>query len=168
MHICKCVPRMLVLIKLFNYEGLVNFVESTVRLQHASASDKPIYMVGDSFGGCIALAVAARNPTIDLVLILVNPCQFPDCNFKVFSSLYKLPLINFYLWYTFWFSNTLWLSDSASSFGKSSLQCLLPIAESLPGGLKSAVPYLLSLIIGTWNVSLNFKLGFLNFVHVIH
>ncbi|XP_073106020.1 phytyl ester synthase 1, chloroplastic isoform X2 [Elaeis guineensis] len=28
---------------------------------------------GDSFGGCLALAVAARNPTVDIVLILVNP-----------------------------------------------------------------------------------------------
>ena len=25
------------------------------------------------YGGCLALAVAARNPTIDLVVILVNP-----------------------------------------------------------------------------------------------
>lgn len=55
------------------YEGLVKFVEETVRLEHASSPNKPIYLVGDSFGGCLSLAVAARNPTIDLVLILVNP-----------------------------------------------------------------------------------------------
>lgn len=57
----------------FSYEGLVKFVEETVRLEHASSPHKPIYLVGDSFGGCLALAVAARNPTIDLVLILSNP-----------------------------------------------------------------------------------------------
>lgn len=56
----------------FNYEGLVKFVEETIRLEHASSPNKPIYLVGDSFGGCLSLAVAARNPTIDLVLILVN------------------------------------------------------------------------------------------------
>ncbi|KAL8226689.1 hypothetical protein R6Q57_016521 [Mikania cordata] len=54
-------------------EGLVHFVEETVRLEHASSPMKPIYLVGDSFGGCLALSVAAHNPTIDLVIILVNP-----------------------------------------------------------------------------------------------
>ncbi|XP_011032515.1 PREDICTED: acyltransferase-like protein At1g54570, chloroplastic [Populus euphratica] len=55
------------------FEGLVKFVEKIVRLEHASSPNKPIYLVGDSFGGCLALAVAARNPAIDLVLILANP-----------------------------------------------------------------------------------------------
>ncbi|KAJ6918397.1 acyltransferase-like protein [Populus alba x Populus x berolinensis] len=55
------------------FEGLVKFVEKTVRLEHASSPNKPIYLVGDSFGGCLAVAVAARNPEIDLVLILANP-----------------------------------------------------------------------------------------------
>ncbi|GLT76172.1 hypothetical protein SLA2020_478470 [Shorea laevis] len=55
------------------FEGLVEFVEETVRLENALCPDKPIYLVGDSFGGCLALAVAARNPKIDLVVILVNP-----------------------------------------------------------------------------------------------
>ncbi|XP_044481490.1 acyltransferase-like protein At1g54570, chloroplastic isoform X2 [Mangifera indica] len=55
------------------FEGLLQFVEKTVRLEHASSPNKPIYLVGDSLGGCLALAVAARNPNIDLVLILVNP-----------------------------------------------------------------------------------------------
>ncbi|GMH13192.1 hypothetical protein Nepgr_015033 [Nepenthes gracilis] len=55
------------------FEGLVKYVEQTVRNEHASSPNKPIYLVGDSFGGCLALAVAARNPYIDLVLILANP-----------------------------------------------------------------------------------------------
>ncbi|CAL5381066.1 unnamed protein product [Camellia sinensis] len=54
-------------------KDLVKFVEETVRLEHASFPNKPIYLVGDSFGGCLALAIAARNPTIDLVVILANP-----------------------------------------------------------------------------------------------
>jgi alpha-beta hydrolase superfamily lysophospholipase len=54
-------------------EGLVKLVEEPVRLEHASSPNKPIYLAGDSFGGCLALAVASRNPTIDLVLILCNP-----------------------------------------------------------------------------------------------
>ncbi|KAM7511780.1 hypothetical protein LguiB_010655 [Lonicera macranthoides] len=55
------------------FQGLVKLVEETVRLEHASSPNKTIYLVGDSFGGCLALAVAARNPTIDLVVILANP-----------------------------------------------------------------------------------------------
>ncbi|XP_006855419.2 acyltransferase-like protein At1g54570, chloroplastic isoform X2 [Amborella trichopoda] len=55
------------------FEGLVKFVEDTVRLEHALSPDRPIYLLGDSFGGCLALAVASRNPAIDLVLILSNP-----------------------------------------------------------------------------------------------
>ncbi|KAF7817858.1 acyltransferase-like protein [Senna tora] len=54
-------------------EGLVKFVEEAVQIEHALCPKKPIYLVGDSLGACLALAVAARNPTLDLVLILVNP-----------------------------------------------------------------------------------------------
>lgn len=55
------------------FEGLVKFVENSVKHEHAISPKKPIYLVGDSFGGCLALSVAARNPSIDLVLVLVNP-----------------------------------------------------------------------------------------------
>ncbi|XP_050940741.1 phytyl ester synthase 1, chloroplastic isoform X3 [Cucumis melo] len=55
------------------FEGLVKLVEETIRSEHACSPNKPIYLVGDSFGGCLALAVASRNPKIDLVLILSNP-----------------------------------------------------------------------------------------------
>ncbi|KAF5740554.1 exostosin family protein [Tripterygium wilfordii] len=60
------------------FEGLLKFVEETVRLEHALSPSKPIYLVGDSFGGCLALAVAARIPTIDLILILANPATSFD------------------------------------------------------------------------------------------
>ncbi|KAL0331305.1 UNVERIFIED_CONTAM: Acyltransferase-like protein, chloroplastic [Sesamum angustifolium] len=55
------------------FEELVEWVEETVKAEHSSSPNKPIYLVGDSFGGCLALAVAARNPKIDLVVILANP-----------------------------------------------------------------------------------------------
>lgn len=51
----------------------MKLVEEAVRLEHALSPNKPIYLVGDSLGGCLALAVAARNPTVDLVLVLANP-----------------------------------------------------------------------------------------------
>jgi alpha-beta hydrolase superfamily lysophospholipase len=53
--------------------GLVEYVESTVISETSRAPDRPFYLVGESVGACIALAVAARNPDVDLLLILVNP-----------------------------------------------------------------------------------------------
>ncbi|CAL4963682.1 unnamed protein product [Urochloa decumbens] len=60
------------------FEGLLQTVENTIKHEHDLSPNRPIYVVGDSFGGCLAVAVAARNPQIDLVLILVNPAtSFP-------------------------------------------------------------------------------------------
>ncbi|MCL7024036.1 hypothetical protein MKW94_021561 [Papaver nudicaule] len=59
-------------------EGLLEIIENAVRLEHASFPNTPIYLIGESVGGCLALAVAARNPTIDLVLILSNPATSFD------------------------------------------------------------------------------------------
>ncbi|KAK1294817.1 Acyltransferase-like protein [Acorus calamus] len=55
------------------FEGLVEFVERTIKSESSHLPSRPIYLVGDSFGGCLALAVAARNPDVDLILILANP-----------------------------------------------------------------------------------------------
>ncbi|KAJ8546462.1 hypothetical protein K7X08_019045 [Anisodus acutangulus] len=55
------------------FSDLVHLVEATVRSEHHHAPRRPIYLLGESFGGCLALAVAARNPHIDLALILANP-----------------------------------------------------------------------------------------------
>lgn len=57
------------------FKELVEFVEHSVKHEHSLSPTKPIYLVGDSFGCCLALAVASRNPIIDLVLILVNPAS---------------------------------------------------------------------------------------------
>jgi hypothetical protein len=53
--------------------GLLQIVEQSIKCEHDLSPNRPIYLVGDSFGGCLSLAVAARNPQIDLVLLLVNP-----------------------------------------------------------------------------------------------
>ncbi|CAN6211230.1 unnamed protein product [Urochloa humidicola] len=56
-----------------SFEGLVEYVETAVKSECSRAPNRPVYLVAESVGACIALAVAARNPDIDLVLILVNP-----------------------------------------------------------------------------------------------
>ncbi|XP_027350946.1 acyltransferase-like protein At3g26840, chloroplastic [Abrus precatorius] len=55
------------------FTDLVKIVERTVRSEHQRSPNRPIYLVGESLGGCLALAVAALNPDMDLVLILANP-----------------------------------------------------------------------------------------------
>lgn len=52
---------------------LVKLVEETVRAENARRPNSPIYLIGESFGGCLALAVAARNPQIHFLLMLENP-----------------------------------------------------------------------------------------------
>ncbi|KAK9120175.1 hypothetical protein Scep_018268 [Stephania cephalantha] len=52
---------------------LVLLVENTIKLEYSHSPNSPIYLIGESLGGCLALAVAARNPDIDLMLILANP-----------------------------------------------------------------------------------------------
>jgi hypothetical protein len=52
---------------------LVKLVGKTIRSENCRSPNRPIYLVGESFGGCLALAAAASNPDIDLVLILANP-----------------------------------------------------------------------------------------------
>lgn len=70
--------KFMVIVYFLKFVGLVKFVERTVRMKHASSPNEPIYLVGDSFGGCLALAVAAHNPNIDLVLILSNPGKLAE------------------------------------------------------------------------------------------
>ncbi|PSS30307.1 Acyltransferase-like protein [Actinidia chinensis var. chinensis] len=55
------------------FTELVKLVERTVRSENYRSPKRPIYLVGESIGGCLALAVAAHNPDIDLLLILSNP-----------------------------------------------------------------------------------------------
>lgn len=48
-------------------------MDETVKQEAARNPDRAIYLMGESFGGVLALAVAARNPDVYLHLVLVNP-----------------------------------------------------------------------------------------------
>ena len=56
--------------------ALIKIVEDVVLSESYKAPSKPIYLLGDSFGGALALAVASRNPKVDLVLVLANPGKY--------------------------------------------------------------------------------------------
>ncbi|KAJ3681288.1 hypothetical protein LUZ60_015777 [Juncus effusus] len=69
-------------------EGLVTYIEKTIRSEQSRAKGRPVYVIGESIGACLALAVAARNPNLDLVLILANPAtSFDKTWFRDISSL---------------------------------------------------------------------------------
>ncbi|CDY67190.1 BnaC02g48110D [Brassica napus] len=54
-------------------KDLVQLIERTVKSESYRFPNRPLYLVGESVGACLALDVAARNPNIDLTLILANP-----------------------------------------------------------------------------------------------
>jgi len=59
--------------------ALLKIVESAVIEEARRRPWSPVYLVGEGLGGALALAIAARNPALDLLLILVNPAtSFPD------------------------------------------------------------------------------------------
>ncbi|MCL7050343.1 hypothetical protein MKW94_020641 [Papaver nudicaule] len=71
-----------------SFTELVAFVERTVKDEHRRSPNRPIYLVGESLGACLALAVAARNPTIDLLLLLANPAtSFEKSQLRNLSAL---------------------------------------------------------------------------------
>ncbi|KAI6700878.1 hypothetical protein NL676_015202 [Syzygium grande] len=61
-----------------SFLDLAKMVERTIKVETYRSPNRPIYLVGESLGGCLALAVAARNPDIDLLLILANPATSFD------------------------------------------------------------------------------------------
>ncbi|KAJ9562571.1 hypothetical protein OSB04_007731 [Centaurea solstitialis] len=54
------------------FTELVKLVERTIRSENCRFPNRPIYIAGESVGGCLALAVAAHIPHIDLVLLVAN------------------------------------------------------------------------------------------------
>uniref|UniRef100_A0ACD5TN16 Uncharacterized protein n=1 Tax=Avena sativa TaxID=4498 RepID=A0ACD5TN16_AVESA len=55
------------------FRGILQIVDESVKYEHALSPKRPIFVIGDSLGGCLAISVAAHNTKIDLVLILINP-----------------------------------------------------------------------------------------------
>eukprot|EP01018_Ginkgo_biloba_P005958 Gb_18591 [translate_table: standard] len=81
-----------------SFEGLVVYVEETLKLEVRRSSSRPIYLLGECLGGCLALALAARNPEIDLALILVNPAtSFSKSPLQPWFPLMKILPNEFYL-----------------------------------------------------------------------
>lgn len=126
------------------FEDLVTLVEETLRFEHALFPSRPIYLVGDSFGGCLALAVAARNPAIDLVVILANPAT----SFERSQLQPILPILEVMpdtLHVTIPYLLSFVMGDPIKMAMVNSESSSIPNLEKLSGNLTSLLPRLSSL-----------------------
>ncbi|CAI5457969.1 unnamed protein product [Closterium sp. Yama58-4] len=61
-----------------SFKGLVDLVEEEVVREHQLNPSRALFILGESFGALLALAVSARNPKLPITLVLVNPAtSFP-------------------------------------------------------------------------------------------
>jgi pimeloyl-ACP methyl ester carboxylesterase len=81
---------------LTGWDGLVEQVAHLIEREQKRILSRPIYLCGESFGGCLALKLAAHFPQLCDRLILVNPA----------SSVSRQP------WMSWGASVTQWLPDS--------------------------------------------------------
>ncbi|KAK2968787.1 hypothetical protein RJ640_028180 [Escallonia rubra] len=130
------------------FTELVKLVEETVRSENGRSPARPIYLVGESLGACLALSVAARNPDVDLVLILANPGDLFLTNpvsFTVATFLCSLKAMR-----SFDFPDLLHnVLMAATSFSKSQLQPLIAALEIVPDEFNLGLPFLLTSITGS-------------------
>ncbi|KAK3026746.1 hypothetical protein RJ639_042199 [Escallonia herrerae] len=130
------------------FTELVKLVEETVTSENGRSPARPIYLVGESLGACLALSVAARNPDIDLVLILANPGDLFLTNpvsLTVATFLCSLKAMR-----SFDFPDLLHNAlVAATSFGKSQLQPLIAALEIVPDEFNLGLPFVLTSITGS-------------------
>ncbi|CAI5495157.1 unnamed protein product [Closterium sp. Naga37s-1] len=61
-----------------SFTRLVDLVEEEVVREHKLNPSRALFILGESFGALLALAVSARNPKLPITLVLVNPAtSFP-------------------------------------------------------------------------------------------
>ncbi|XBI06860.1 hypothetical protein VPH35_134836 [Triticum aestivum] len=123
------------------FEELVTMVEDVVRAEHSTSPNKPMYLLGNSFGGCLALAVAARNPRIDLILVLVNPAtSFERSEIKkllsVFSPLSNNACIAITALLNYNIDNEVNMALSRMQSGKHPLEALIRLTNNMSSSLK--------------------------------
>ncbi|CAI5526764.1 unnamed protein product, partial [Closterium sp. Naga37s-1] len=149
--------------------GLLSLVESEVLQEHEQSPNRPLFLVGESFGALLAAAVAARNPSLPLTLVLINSGQKRKLGSRQasggsrhygskssgsagrsFSWGSRSVLSSLQQWRRETppcLSLTPVLINSATSFPRSSLQPLIPLLKSVPAEAYSALPFLFSLAI---------------------
>ncbi|CAI5514360.1 unnamed protein product [Closterium sp. Naga37s-1] len=73
-----------------DFQGLLSLVEAEVLQEHIQSPSRPLFLVGESFGALLAAAVAARNPSLPLSLVLINSAtSFPRSSLQPLIPLLK-------------------------------------------------------------------------------
>ncbi|MGK7872463.1 MAG: alpha/beta fold hydrolase [Xenococcaceae cyanobacterium] len=60
---------------LTGWSGLVEQAANLIQAEQQLATTRPVYLCGESFGGCLALKLAAHSPELFDRMILVNPAS---------------------------------------------------------------------------------------------
>jgi pimeloyl-ACP methyl ester carboxylesterase len=85
---CLAIPRN----DLNTWEGITNSVIDLIGAEIDKNSQRPIYLCGESFGGCLAQLVAVKAPQLFKRIILINPAS----SFKLRSwYVWASPLMNY-------------------------------------------------------------------------
>ncbi len=68
---CLAIPRQ----DLTTWEVLTNNVLDLIHAELEKSSQRPVYLCGESFGGCLAMKVATQAPQLFKRIILINPAS---------------------------------------------------------------------------------------------
>ncbi len=56
-----------------HFAALLEQVEAVIKEEQIVRPKSTIYLMGEAYGGVLALLLAARNPHVNLVLVLIDP-----------------------------------------------------------------------------------------------
>jgi pimeloyl-ACP methyl ester carboxylesterase len=116
---------------LTNWDDLAKQVILLTQAELEHNSDRPIYLCGESFGGCLALKVALLAPQLFNRIVLINPA----------SSFRQRPWMGFSAWITNFFPEPVYRLSSAvllhwlanlERIAPSDRQALLKAVNSVP------------------------------------
>ncbi|HYW19985.1 MAG TPA: alpha/beta hydrolase [Nodularia sp. (in: cyanobacteria)] len=68
---CLAIPRQ----DLTTWDELSNNVLDLIHAELEKSSQRPVYLCGESFGGCLAMKVATQSPQLFKRIILINPAS---------------------------------------------------------------------------------------------
>ncbi|CAK9192879.1 unnamed protein product [Sphagnum troendelagicum] len=71
------------------YDSLLEQVEAVIQEEQSFQPNRTIYLMGQGYGALLALLLAAHNPDLDLVLVLVDPATWCD-GYQVLSPFQSL------------------------------------------------------------------------------
>jgi pimeloyl-ACP methyl ester carboxylesterase len=82
--------------------GLLEQVEAVIQEEQSFQPNRTIYLMGQAYGALLALLLAAHNPDLDLVLVLVDPGGEISCPLPHFIPVSQFPSKSIYISFCTW------------------------------------------------------------------